>query len=137
MSEIRKYLVEDKKRILALVAALVGLALLFIPASSSKKGEENAEDLSSYKSVLEDELAELCSSIDGVGKCRVSVTFSEGERKEYKSGNVVSSAPPKVLGITVVCEGGDKIEVKRSLSECLTALFDIGSNRVCIQKLEK
>ena len=63
------------------------------------------------------------------------VSFSEGERSEYRGTNKISESPPKVLGITVIAEGGGKSEVKSALTECMTALFDIGSNRVAVLKM--
>lgn len=135
-TDIIAYLKADKKRIFALLAAILGIALILF-SGGEKKSEGGSSTLSEYKEELEEELTELCSSIDGVGKCKVTVTFSEGESVEYKGSNVTRQEPPKVMGVTVICEGGDELHVKREISECMTALFDIGSNRVCVLKMEK
>lgn len=131
-----EYLCKDKKRLVILLAALFGLILMLFGSGGDSGGSDESATLSEYKSSLEEELSELCSSIDGAGKCRVTVSFSEGESVSYHGSNVSSTTPPKVLGVTVVSEGGDKIEVKRAISECMTALFDIGSNRVCVLKAD-
>lgn len=124
----------DKRKILTVVLLAAGLLLMLF---SSKVGstESAAEDsLSKYKRELEKDLSELCSSIDGVGRCEVRVTFSEGERVEYRGTNKVSETPPKVLGVTVVCDGGGRADVRAAITECMVALFDIGANRIAVER---
>lgn len=132
---VLKEIMGDKKRAALLILALLGILLIFIPASSGKGSGEDS-DLAAYKLEVEEELSELCSSIDGVGKCRVKVSFEEGESYKYSGGKIVSTSPPRVLGVTVVCEGGDDTQVAARISDCMTSLFDIGSNRVCVLKLK-
>ena len=120
----------------ALIAGIVGVILILFSLGSGGETESAPVGLEEYKVRLESELESLCESIDGAGKCRVTVTFSEGERLEYKGSSVVGSEPPRVLGITVVCEGGDNFYIRNSISDCMTALFDIGANRVCVLKLK-
>ena len=125
----------DKRKLISLMLALCGILLIFI--SSSQKGDTgDTEGLTEYKERMEAELSELCSSVKGAGRCRVTVSFAEGERYEYKGSNVISSEPPRVLGVTVVCEGGGSVEVKRALSECMSALFDIGKNRISVLEMK-
>ena len=124
----------DKKRIATVVLLVAGLLLMLF---SSKVGstESAAEDsLSKYKRELEKDLSELCSSIDGVGRCEVRITFSEGERVEYRGTNKVSETPPKVLGVSIVCDGGGRADVRAAITECMVALFDIGANRVAVAR---
>ncbi len=135
--DLVKKLFEGKRR-LVLIFSIFVLALILIIASSAEK--ENAEDnaeksLAAYKAELEQELSEICSSVSGVGKCRVSVSFSRGEESSYKGSQLVVTSPPKVLGVAVVCRGGDNDRVKAELTALLSALFDIPANRVAILKL--
>jgi stage III sporulation protein AG len=53
----------------------------------------------------------------------------------YKGSSVVERKPPKVKGVTIACRGADSDGVRSQLTEMMTALFDIGSNRVAILKL--
>ncbi len=131
-----EYLKGDKKRVFLLVALLIGVLLL---VSSFLPGESEAKTvtLDEYKAQLEEELAKLCSSVDGAGKCTVEVTFAEGESFEYHGSSVSASYPPKVLGVAVICEGASIPRVKSDITECMTALFDIGANRVCVLKMDK
>ena len=123
---------KEKKKI-ALILVLVSLGLMLVALSSI--GQEAAPDgtsLSEYKADLEKRLEKLCSEVDGVGKCSVMITFSRGEENTYKGNQLTESKPPRVLGVTVVCDGGDRTEVRARLSQMLCVLFDIGSNRVAV-----
>ena len=91
--------------------------------------------LDEYKELLEAEIESLCSDVSGVGRCRVFITFERGVQDTYKGSNIIESKPPKVLGVTVVCTGGDSDAVKSSVTEMISALFDIGYNRVAVLKL--
>ncbi len=123
---------KGKKKI-ALILILVSLGLMLIAISSiDSGGEADPSDLSEYKEALEKRLEKLCSEVDGVGKCTVMVTFSRGEENTYKGSQLTETKPPQVLGVTVVCDGGDSAQVKARLSQMLCALFDIGANRVAI-----
>jgi stage III sporulation protein AG len=51
-----------------------------------------------------------------------------------ENGELTESRPPLVLGVTVVCSGGDSDHVRARLTEMITALFDIPSNRVAVLK---
>lgn len=134
--EIVKQLLADKKKLSMLVLAVLGiLIILFSLPGEKRDGGSGESTLADYKQELEKELSELCSSVSGAGKCRVKVSFSEGEHVEYRGANRISQTPPRVLGITIVCEGGDKAEVKAALIECMSAMFDIGANRVAVLKM--
>ena len=121
---------------LTVAIGLMGIVLVLFSLGGESDEEHTPDGLEEYKIRLEEELEALCESIDGAGKCYVTVSFSEGERLEYKGSSLIGSEPPRVLGITVVCDGGDDAYIKSSISDCMTALFDIGSNRVCVLKLK-
>lgn len=126
----------NKKKLSGIIILIsVGIMLIAISGISDKKSEDTSLTLGEYKERLEDELEETCSAIKGVGKCRVTVTFVRGEENTYKGSTLVESKPPRVLGVSVVCRGADSAETKHALVEMLTALFDIGSNRISVLKL--
>ncbi|MGN0447541.1 MAG: stage III sporulation protein AG [Acutalibacteraceae bacterium] len=109
---------------------------------------------------LQNEVEDLLSKIDGAGKVDVLLTFEEGEEKifakntEEKSngqqenestqsyitvesgdgedGLLLKVIYPKVRGVAVVCTGGNDIRVKSEITALLSALFDIGSNRISV-----
>ena len=128
---------KNKKILLVALIALIGILLIFI---SSRENEDSVPEttgisLDEYKERLEGEVASICSSVEGVGKCRVIISFERGEETVYKGSSVVEIKPPKVKGVIVACRGADNDNVKAELTDMMTALFDIGSNRVAILKL--
>ncbi len=132
--------IKERKNFVLLIAALVGVALIFAAvmgtqSTSDARSDGGALTLDEYKRTLEDELSSLCSRVSGAGKCIVSVSFSEGERLEYKGSSLVGRQPPRVAGVTVLASGGGNDYVKREISELISALFGIGHNRICVLKL--
>ena len=91
------------------LAVSVGLFLLVYVSGS----EQDVSDETS-------EISELCSSVEGVGECRVMITYEGGEP----------------VGIVVVCRGGDSVQVRHRLYEMLSALYGIGANRISIEKMK-
>ena len=135
---LKKRFVGGKKGVLIAILMVCGLMMILFSTasfSSSDDGRAGEESLQEYKERLEKELSELCSSVRGVGKCRVSVSFERGAEHTYKGSMLIESKPPKVLGITVVCRGADSDSVRAEISGMLTALFDIGTNRISVLKL--
>ncbi len=131
------YVKENKKIFLILALVCLGLVFLSIAGSSKSEGksEKNTDTLEEYRQKLEEELVSLCTSVEGVGKCRVFITFEKGEENTYKGSTLIETKPPRVSGVSVVCSGGDSDRVKSSLTKMITALFGIGANRVAILKL--
>lgn len=93
-----------------LIIILLALALLLLPTLGQG---DSADD-------LEGRTAELCSSVSGVGECRVMITY-RGE---------------EVYAIAVVCEGADSTAVRGDITELLTSIYGIGANRVEILPLK-
>lgn len=119
------------------IAVLAAVIILLLPSGSAEeKKTDDGMTLSEYKAALEGEMSEICSSVSGVGKCIVSISFSKGAEKSYKSGNLISSAPPEVLGVVVVCRGAGSDKVRLQLTELFVSLFDIPSGRVAILPLK-
>lgn len=137
MKEFMQYLKENKKARSIIILILVG-AVLILASGSFSKNKDSGKDvitLDEYRERLEEEIASICSDVDGVGKCRVYITLERGEQNVYKGSSVIETKPPKVMGVTVICRGADSAAVRGELTEMITALFDIGSNRVAILKL--
>ena len=133
---VLRYIKDNKRIFFILLFALVGIFFVIISSSSgSSESVEREITLDEYKELLEAEIESLCSDVSGVGRCRVFITFERGVQDTYKGSNIIESKPPKVLGVTVVCTGGDSDAVKSSVTEMISALFDIGYNRVAVLKL--
>ena len=113
-----KHLKNKKELVLVLILLCVAVALIVI---GSAGGSDTADD--SYES----RVADICNSIEGVGRCRVLIYYGEPTTRYSEK---------KVEGIVVVCEGAGSIEVRRRLTEALSSFFGIGSNRVIIEKMQ-
>ena len=105
------------------VLLIVGLFLLLIGTQgfAEKDSVKETEDESQR-------LAALCEAVEGVGECKVMITYSS-VTTGYKA------TAQKVESVCVVCDGADKIEVRKNLTELLSSLYGIGTNRIYIAKL--
>ena len=109
---------------------------------------ENAEDLAAYQKRLEGELEVLCESVAGVGQAEVMVSLGSGCRVVYvtdENGELETTGtgsaqravyrtlqPPTVIGVGVVCKGGDNPHVQRALTDLLSTTLGITTNRVFV-----
>ena len=71
---------------------------------------------------FEDELAELCSSVGGVGRCRVMTTYgTDGD----------------IEAVAILCDGAESDRVRSDLSRLISSLYGIGYHRISILKISK
>lgn len=61
----------------------------------------------------------------------VIVVETDGGRQ----GLVVTELQPTVRGVVVVCEGGDREDVRARVTEAVTVAMDLSEKRVCVTKL--
>ena len=134
ISKIKSYK-NNKKLSAVILLAAIGIMLVAISGATKAESDVSTSSLAQYKAQLESELQNMCQSVKGVGKCRVMITFERGEENTYKGSSLVESKPPRVMGVSVICKGADSIEVTHALVDMITALFDIGSNRISVLKL--
>ena len=111
---------KNKTMILIILLIAVGALLVFSSPSEDAVGEDD----------LEVRLEELCSSLAGVGSCRVMVTYNVVGKTYASEGRKV------VESVTVVCKGADKVGVRAELTTMLSSLFGIGTNRIHISKMK-
>ena len=99
-----------------LLLPILALSLLLIGGTGQSTGQraEEAKD-------LEEETAELCSSVLGVGECRVMITYDEDDA---------------VFAVAILCQGAEDIRVQRDLTSLICSLYGIGAHRVEILSLE-
>ena len=137
LDKVKEYAQKNKGSVLLFALLILGVFLLVFSSASAPETEaqENTQSLEEYKARLEEELSAVCSSVSGVGRCKVTVTFERGEEKIYKGSSVIETRPPKVLGVTVVCKGADSDKVRSEIIDMMSALFDIGTNRIAVLKL--
>lgn len=108
-SELQKFISERKAGLLPLLIIPVAVLLIVLGSGEKEVSERTPGD----------ELAAVCSEMEGVGECRVMVTYREGE----------------VYAVAVICEGAESLKTKEKIIELVTSIYGIGSNRVTVQKL--
>ena len=112
------FLKGKKGAVFAAVLLLLGALILM----SGGIGEsERAVELSD-----EERLAALCSSIDGVGECKVYLAYEPTGR---------TSSSGRVESVAIVCRGASSLEVRAKLTELASSLYGIGVNRISISKM--
>ena len=95
--------------------AILGILLILFGGIFST---EKAVDIQSS----EERVAEMCSLIDGVGQCRVMMTYYPDDQD-------------RVYAVLVLCDGADSVKVREQITSLFTSLYGIGSNRVKIGRL--
>ena len=121
---LRKYIAEHSALIKPIAIAAVGILLIIISmGGSGGETDSYAED------DLTKEVREFCEAIDGVGECRVMISYEMG-------GGYFSKDKGDVRAVAVACRGASSVKVREALTDLLTTLFGIGSNRVSIFRLD-
>lgn len=110
--------------------------------------------------IFENKLSEIISQVNGAGKTSAVVSvassgeyvYAKNTKKEndndsmsedseiviYESQNgadsglVISIKSPDIIGVAIVCEGGDSSVVKAEITKLVTSLFGIGADRVYV-----
>ena len=113
-----------------------------------------------YARQLEQTLTELIGSIQGAGKTRVAVTLDasaetvyaldetdggeNGQRqlehilvdtRDGQDALVEMTWEPVIRGIAVVCEGADDITVNAQITQAVSVLTGVSTNRISIAKM--
>ena len=135
--------------------ALMGVMFLIIPGSSSKK-EPAASEISPPEFSLEAQeqrIKDTVESIEGVGKAKVILSLKGGVSRDiaYEQGSalVVSAGGghqqavdtrflyPEYQGAVVVCEGGGISGVRLDVTNAVSSLTGLGSDRITIIRLKQ
>lgn len=152
-----------KKNKLLIFICILSLILLLAFFGGDGKGETtggDSLDLYSYTETLRKELEQTLSSMSGVGKCTVLITFSDGGETVYACDEDVASSEgktdsnrqyvlvssrsqglvlkvysPSVAGVAVICQGGDSTRVKNDVTEVLSRTLGIPADRISVKKM--
>lgn len=154
----------NKYKYVALVL-LLGLVLMAIPARKEKTGEAvQAEPITSEETPVSEELAQILSQIQGVGKVKVMLTLASGEETVYQmdeklstgqdsgstqrdtviitdsqrsqAGLVCQVNPPKYQGAIIVCQGADSPAVCLAIVEAVSNATGLGADRISVLKMK-
>lgn len=108
---------------------LVLLLMLAIAVTSFADFSPNSEGNTAL--TMEEQLESLCNSVKGVQNAKVMITY---EAVQVSGWSSVGNNQEKILGIAVVCDGGDDPTVQLTLHNMIKALFDISTTRITISQ---
>jgi stage III sporulation protein AG len=99
------------------------ILIVAVPTGSGsvKQTESTSESTGSSDSV-QDQLAAILTRIEGVGKVRVMITFSDEKQLT-------------VEGVVIVAEGGDSPGVEERIREVVMSLFSVEAHKVIVVKM--
>ncbi len=160
--KILEKLKENKK--LAIILILAAFTIVLIVASelipTEEKIIEEVNDIEySYAENLETKLSAMISNISGAGNTKVLVTLEcssesvyaydsniNGDKEEYKyillkngsiqDGLLLKMTAPEIRGVAVVCEGASSATVRKDITDMITSVLNISSNRVSVIKMK-
>ncbi len=119
----------------------------------------SSPDVTLYTDMLEEKIKKLCESVAGVEKATVLLTLDRGSELIYAqngseniSDSSYSSATdyllinrgdndtplqlceiyPKIRGVAVVCTGGDRATVAKTVTELISAALGISTNKIMV-----
>ena len=145
------------------VVGMLLILLSELPVFSGERDKKSESNENIYiNNSLEEQTEKLISQIKGAGKVSVMLTYESSEEsiwatdydrkskadgesdenekhiiidgEDGETGLAVKVIYPKVRGVAVVCSGGDDPTVRSEIKALLSALFDIGSNRISIAR---
>ena len=129
-------------------------------AEAAPAASAQSQYSAAYARQLEDTLTEFIGSIEGAGRTRVAVTLEggaetvyaldetyggDGGQREYKhillgdgqgqSALVEMTWEPVIRGIAVVCEGAEDVGVNAQITQAVSVLTGVSTNRISISKM--
>ena len=153
-----------QKFIFVFLGGGLGILLLLFGGgiASDKEGDDSLtqstsvyEDAYAYADMLEERVAEICSSVKGVGNVRVFVSLKGGYRTVYavdsqssasgykneivmsgsgsdKKAVITAYENPEIAGVGIVCEGADSAQTRQQIVSLVSAALDIGTNKIFV-----
>lgn len=161
-SHLRDRLSDEKKRINLVVGiGLAGLLLLacseWLPTAQEETTSQpvQAQMEQDYAAEMETRLEALLAQMENVGRVKVMLTLENGEENVYatdsemaadgamttnyvllgKDGLLETVQTPQVLGVAIVCDGGDDAGVQNHISTLVAALTGVGVNHITVVKM--
>ena len=155
-------LLEKYKYVLVILAA--GLILLLWPTGKKEERPEDAGSGAQEEfdlAALEEKLSRILSQVEGAGKVTVALTVKSGmeqvpvmdrstsvterENSLEEKTVVINTGSgqeavvrvrryPQFQGAVVVCQGGDRADVRLLLTQAVSALTGLGADRITVCK---
>lgn len=157
MNDAVKFLT-NKNNLPLVIILIIGIVFMTV---LSDKPPQKSSSVNDNVQLQEEKLESILSEISGAGKVEVMITYygssekdiayetktstsgsdknssgSEDKKAVISGGEpvVVQEKYPRVKGVIVVAQGADSIEVKRALTDAVTAATGAAACNVCVYK---
>ena len=160
---IKEWISKYRYPILVLIA---GLILITLPAERKNTSQVQMVPAATVQTTPDAalQLTEILQQIKGVGKVKVLLTVSRGEKIEYQqdedqtvsenesairketiiirdsedneSALIIQVIPPEYLGAIVVCDGADDANVKLAVLEAVSKATGLRSDKISVLKMK-
>lgn len=152
----------EKYKYVFLVVAL-GLVLMLWPSKKETKPVTQTQTQPVQQLSITEELCAILGQIRGVGRVRVMITEQTGSETIYQTddtgtqstdssthdsrtvlvssggaeaGLIKSVSPPVYLGAIVVCQGADDPAVRLAVSQAVSSVTGISTDRISVLKMK-
>ena len=147
-----------------IIIVILGLIVLMIPARKNSDVKIDTPVSEVPQQDMAQQLAEILSQIEGVGRVKIMLTVSAGETTLYQNdqdtntGDTTSSVrqetviitdsdrnqhalisqvlPPKYQGAVIVCQGADLPTVKLAIVEAVSKATGLGADQISVLKMK-
>lgn len=153
-----------KKYRYAAIVIVAGIFLMLLPIGEASASEETAPNQREVSDSMEERLCAILSQIRGAGRVQVMLTIAQGEETVYQfdqdlttdeggsssqkdtvtvtdkdrgqSGLITQVNPPRYQGALIVCQGADDPAVRLAISEAVSGLTGLGTDKIAIAKMK-
>lgn len=140
------------------VVLLFGVLLMLLPGRKATNAPEVVPN--TEKDSIEQRMCEILQRIDGVGKVEVMLTEKTGAETLYQndltgnesgsrsdtviltdasrsqSGLIRQVNPPVYQGAIIVCQGGDRVDVKLSVMDAVSKITGLKFSQISVLKMK-
>lgn len=143
-----------------LLVLVIGIVLMMLPKMDWDRSAAPSTQPETTQVPLSQQLEQILSSIQGVGKVRVLLTVSAGETIVYQTDSDSGSTqvrketviitdsdrnqqaliqqvlPESYRGAIIVCQGGDSAAVKLAVVEAVSRATGLGADQISVLKMK-
>ncbi len=129
---------------------ILGVVLMILPLN--KRTDDDVATVvsgsSDYAEITEQRIEEMLLGIEGAGSCEVTITLANSGENIYirengsvlvikdKNGNEVPvlrrEELPQIAGVTIASIGAESKIVASAITEAVSTVLGIGSNKICV-----
>ena len=148
----------------AFIVLLIGISFLLIPERKVEQTQQPEKNITEMNYLSSETLSEILQSVEGAGQVRVLLSVASGEEILYQadqdssisennnstktetvilidtnrveSGLIKQINPPKYLGAIVVCQGADNPTVKLAITQAVSRIVGLSSDKICVLKMK-